>query len=94
MPSPPEEQFCHLAPNGHAAGNCLEEAILQGLLELVERDAVGIWWYNRVPRSEVALETFEQPYFLELAAHYRDLGYHLWVLDVTNDVGIPVTDSR
>lgn len=90
VPSPPEEQFCHLDPSGHAAGNCLEEAILQGLLELVERDAVGIWWYNRVPRPEVALETFAQPYFLELAAHYRDMGYRLWVLDVTSDVGIPV----
>jgi hypothetical protein len=90
VPSPSEEQFCHLDPNGHVAGNCLEEAILQGLLELVERDAVGIWWYNRVPRPEVALETFEQPYFLELAAHYRDLGYRLWVLDATNDIGIPV----
>lgn len=90
VPSPPEERFCYLDPNGHAAGNCLEEAVLQGLLELIERDAVGIWWYNRVQRPEVALETFDQPYFLELQAHYRDMGYRLWVLDVSNDVGVPV----
>ena len=36
--------------NGNAAGNTLEEAILQGFLELVERDAVALWWYNRVRR--------------------------------------------
>jgi ribosomal protein S12 methylthiotransferase accessory factor len=33
--------------NGCAAGNTLEEAIVQGFLELVERDAYAIWWYNR-----------------------------------------------
>src|SRR5262249_47704340 len=32
--------------NGNAAGNTLAEAIVQGFLELVERDAYGIWWYN------------------------------------------------
>ena len=32
--------------NGCAAGNTLEEAIVQGFLELVERDAYAIWWYN------------------------------------------------
>jgi oxazoline/thiazoline synthase len=89
VPTPPEEQFCHIDPNGHAAGNCLEEAILQGCLELCERDAVGIWWYNRLSRPSVALETFETPYFKELEAHYREMGYRLWVLDLTTDVGIP-----
>src|ERR1700719_125394 len=35
--------------NGCAAGNTLAEAIVQGFLELVERDAYAIWWYNRPP---------------------------------------------
>ena len=37
--------------NGCAAGNTLEEAIVQGFLELVERDAYAIWWYNRLRRA-------------------------------------------
>src|SRR6202034_205717 len=41
--------------NGCAAGNTLEEAIVQGFLELVERDAYAIWWYNRVQRPQVDL---------------------------------------
>ena len=41
--------------NGCAAGNTLEEAIVQGFLELVERDAYAIWWYNRARRPAVDL---------------------------------------
>lgn len=88
-PEPPEARFCSLDPNGHAAGNCLEEAILQGFLELAERDAVGIWWYGRLRRPAVALDSFGVPYFAALEEHYRSLGFRLWVLDVTNDLGIP-----
>ncbi len=43
----------HADSNGCAAGNTLEEAIVQGFLELVERDAYAIWWYNRLRRPEV-----------------------------------------
>ena len=45
----------HADSNGCAAGNTLEEAIVQGFLELVERDAYAIWWYNRSQRAEVDL---------------------------------------
>lgn len=89
LPARPEERFCYLDPNGHAAGNCVEEAILQGFFELAERDAVGIWWYNRVRRPAVDLASFNEPYFQALEEHYRAMGYRLWVLDVTNDLAIP-----
>jgi ribosomal protein S12 methylthiotransferase accessory factor len=89
LPVPREERFSNLDPNGHAAGNCLEEAILQALFELAERDAVGIWWYNRLCRPAVDLASFGQPYFLALEDHYRSLGYELWVLDVTSDLELP-----
>jgi ribosomal protein S12 methylthiotransferase accessory factor len=89
MDVPPEERFCYANPNGHAAGNHLEEAILQAFLELTERDAVAIWWYNRLRRPAVDLESFEEPYFRDLLAHYRSVGYRVWVLDITTDLGIP-----
>ena len=41
----------HTDSNGCAAGNTREEAIVQGFLELVERDAYAIWWYNRLRRA-------------------------------------------
>jgi ribosomal protein S12 methylthiotransferase accessory factor len=89
VPVAPGERFCELNPNGHAAGNCVEEAILQGFFELCERDAVGIWWYNRVRRPAVDLASFDERYFLDLTAHYQALGYRVWVLDVTTDMEVP-----
>jgi hypothetical protein len=80
---------CIFNPNGHAAGNCLEEAILQGFLELVERDAVALWWYNRALRPALELDSFGDPYIAALRAHYRAMGWRLWALDITTDLGIP-----
>jgi oxazoline/thiazoline synthase len=79
----------HADSNGCAAGNTLEEAIVQGFLELVERDAYAIWWYNRLRRPEVDLDQFEDSYVRDLRAQLAEVGRRLWVLDVTNDLGIP-----
>lgn len=75
--------------NGCAAGAVLEEAVLQGLLELVERDAVALWWYSRAGRPGVDLSTSSDPYVARLLAHYRKLQRSLWVLDITSDLGVP-----
>jgi oxazoline/thiazoline synthase len=75
--------------NGCAAGNTVEEAILQGLMELVERDSVAAWWYNRAPRPSVDLDAFDEPYVSLVREHYAGLGRNLWVLDITTDLGIP-----
>jgi len=83
------EEHCRGDSNGLAGGNCLEEAILQGFLELVERDAVAIWWYNRVRRPAVKLASLEDPYVDRLLEYYRGLGRSLWALDLTTDLEIP-----
>jgi bacteriocin biosynthesis cyclodehydratase domain-containing protein len=75
--------------NGCAAGNTLEEAIVQGFLELVERDAYAIWWYNRLQRPEVDLDEFDDSYVRDLKTQLAETGRRLWVLDVTSDLGIP-----
>jgi ribosomal protein S12 methylthiotransferase accessory factor len=75
--------------NGCAAGNTLAEAIVQGFLELVERDAYAIWWYNRLQRPAVDLAHFEDSYIRDLQAQLGEHGRRLWVLDVTNDFKIP-----
>lgn len=80
--------FCRANGNGVAAGTCLEEALLQGLLELVERDAAAIWWYNRIRRPAIDLDSFGEPYFDALRADYGRLGWTLWALDLTHDLGI------
>ncbi|MET9229874.1 TOMM precursor leader peptide-binding protein [Lentzea sp. NPDC003310] len=75
--------------NGCAAGSSLEDAVLQGLLELVERDAVAIWWYNRTPVPGMDLDAFHDPWIDELRAVHAGLGREVWLLDVTSDLGVP-----
>ena len=79
----------HADSNGCAAGNTLEEAIVQGFLELVERDSYAIWWYNRLQRTEVDLDQFNDPYVRDLRTQLAETGRRLWVLDITSDLGIP-----
>jgi oxazoline/thiazoline synthase len=79
----------HTDSNGCAAGNTLQEAIVQGFLELVERDAYAVWWYNRLQRSEVDLGTFDDFYIRDIKTQFTDAGRKLWVLDVTSDLGVP-----
>lgn len=85
----PEKPDCWADSNGCAAGNTIEEAILQGFMELVERDCVALWWYNQINRPQVDLESFSEPYFKQLQDYYQTLNRELWVLDITNDLGIP-----
>jgi oxazoline/thiazoline synthase len=81
--------YIHADSNGCAAGNTIEEAIVQGFLELVERDSYAIWWYNRLQRAELDLSGFDDPYVRDLKAQLAETGRRLWVLDITSDLGIP-----
>jgi oxazoline/thiazoline synthase len=92
-PQPNGELICIGDSNGNAAGNTLEEAVLQGFLELVERDAVALGWYNRVTRPEVDLESFADPYLDRVRVYLRERGRELWVIDLTSDLNIPVFAS-
>jgi oxazoline/thiazoline synthase len=76
--------------SGCAAGNTLEEAVLQGFVELVERDAHAIWWYNRSKCPGIDLDRLGDSYILDLRAQFAAMGRRFWVLDVTSDLGIPV----
>ncbi len=80
---------CWADSNGCAAGNTIEEAILQGFMELVERDSVALWWYNRLQKPQIDLDSFDEPYFHSLKRYYQELGRELWVLDITSDLNIP-----
>lgn len=82
-------QFTRADSNGCAAGNTKEEAILQGFMELVERDCVALWWYNRLKKPAVDLSSFDDPYIQELTEYYKSLNRNLWVLDITSDLNIP-----
>jgi bacteriocin biosynthesis cyclodehydratase domain-containing protein len=86
----PGHFFCKCDSNGSAAGNTIEEAILQGFIELVERDCVALWWYNRIARPRVDVESFNLPYWHDIKNYYQHkLDRDIHVLDITSDLGIP-----
>ena len=89
---PPEGPKIYTPPdsNGCAAGNTLEEAILQGFFELTERDGFACWWYNRLSLPEVDLDSFGDSYLTAAKEYYAAHNREIWLLDATNDIGIPV----
>ena len=82
--------YCPPDSNGCASGNTFEEAVLQGFLELVERDAFACWWYNRLVLPEIELESFDDEFFHQARDYYASFNRDLWFLDITHDLGIPV----
>ena len=66
-----------------------EGALLGALLELVERDALAIWWYNRLRRPEVQIGSFGYGPLEEIQKGLAELGRDLFILDITTDSGIP-----
>ncbi len=86
--SPAQAMLC-ADSNGNAAGASLADAVLQGLLELVERDAVALWWYNRDRVPGIDLAAFDDPWNAQAREVYAGLGRSVWALDLTSDLGVP-----
>lgn len=76
--------------NGCALGGTLEEAILYGLLEVVERDSLLMTWYARLPVPR--LDPFSAGNKeLELMVHRVQAvaGYEVLLWNITTENGIP-----
>lgn len=84
-----EPEYCSPDSNGCAAGPDLEAAIVNGLLELIERDAVAIWWYNRLVRPAVDMRSFAHPGIQRIAEAFRAMEREVYLLDLTTDLAIP-----
>jgi len=74
--------------NGLASGNTIEEAVLHGLLEVIERDALSIAEYTRNPGREILLsEDDGVNYELKRKMEETGIKVKLWLLD--SDINIP-----
>lgn len=76
--------------NGLAAGSTKEDAAVRAFSELVERDAVAIWWYNRVVRPHLDLADLGDSLVSEYASWSAERGRPLRLFDLTHDFGIVV----
>ncbi len=76
---------------GVAAGPTPVEATERALLELVERDAAGLWWSGGARGRHVAVDSVEGAEAGRLLSALRD-GFDIrrtWLLDITTDLNIP-----
>jgi thiazole/oxazole-forming peptide maturase SagD family component len=87
---PGEPRIALSDSNGCALGRTVEEATLSGLMELVERDAVAIWWYNRLRRPALPPEELEDEPLRSVMATFAAMGRPIQLLDIATDLGIPV----
>jgi ribosomal protein S12 methylthiotransferase accessory factor len=88
---PPNQRWIGDADsNGCAAGVSHVEAALHALLELVERDARAIWWYNQIPSPAIELESVRDPRSLQIVSCLAAAGWEVTLHDITTDIGIPV----
>ena len=82
--------FCGADSNGCAAGRTPVDALLNAFFELVERDSVAIWWYNRIRRPAINLSQWQSNKVISRTLEtYEKLGRTLSVLDLTSDLGVP-----
>lgn len=87
-----ERRACARRPdtNGVAAGRTREEAIVRGLLELIERDAVGLWWFGGRSARRLAPAHGWIALHQAIAAAGRCPKREVWFLDLTTEIGTPV----
>jgi len=77
--------------SGCAAGTTVEAATLRALLELIERDAVALWWRGGRRGRSIAPDSEAARAAAELLAQVRqgNADRKTWLLDITTDVEIP-----
>ncbi|MFH1242168.1 MAG: YcaO-like family protein [Pseudomonadota bacterium] len=75
--------------NGPSAGNCVEEAVSQGVCEIVERHVSSVVSRNRLKTPAMDLGTVTDPLVLEMLGKYRKSGIKLFVSDFSLNTGIP-----
>ncbi|MYU23165.1 TOMM precursor leader peptide-binding protein [Streptomyces sp. SID8352] len=86
---PAGDNFVFECSNGCAIGGGTEEAVLGGLLELVERDAFLNGWYGAAPLTRVDLRTVGGSASAALAERAILQGYDVRVFDNRIDLAVP-----
>ncbi|OWT33751.1 hypothetical protein BGI41_00690 [Methanobrevibacter sp. 87.7] len=75
--------------NGLASGNIIEEAVLHGIFEVIERDAWSIFELTHKNGKEIDIDTITNPIILELLEKFNSESINIKLIDITNDIGVP-----
>lgn len=85
--------FVDECSNGCAVGSTPEEALLHGLLELVERDAFVLAWYAGLALPEIAIASLTDPETRHMIDRIRLHGYDVRLFDNRIDLPFPVVNA-
>jgi ribosomal protein S12 methylthiotransferase accessory factor len=75
--------------NGPSAGNTYEEAVIQGISEVVERHVCALITRDRIPTPQIDPTSITDPVAVELLAKFRTNGIEVFLNDFSLDTGIP-----
>lgn len=75
--------------NGLAVGNALEEAIVHGLMEVIERDAWSLFEAGRLQGRDLDLSGCGSPMVRAVLEKLEKAGIGVYAKEITSDVGIP-----
>jgi len=89
-PGQPLNRFVYETSSGCALGGCVEEAVLYGLMEVLERDAYLTSWYGRIPPRELLLDDVRDDRVAALVARSRAQGYEVRAFDMRLDIDVPL----
>jgi ribosomal protein S12 methylthiotransferase accessory factor YcaO len=76
--------------SGAACGVGLEDAAGRAVIEVIERDAVALWWHARRPAPPLAAAHLKHPWLQAVIDWLWRLDRCLWFLDIGSDLGVPV----
>jgi ribosomal protein S12 methylthiotransferase accessory factor len=75
--------------NGLASGNSLDEAILHGIFEVIERDAWSIFELTRKNSAQIDLDSIESETINDVLSKFRKNEINIKLMDLTADVNVP-----
>ena len=75
--------------NGPSAGNCTEEALSQGICEIVERHVSSLVSHGQLTVPGIRLDSVTDPLVIELLKKYKNEGVKVYATDFSLDTGIP-----
>ncbi|HEU5377615.1 MAG TPA: TOMM precursor leader peptide-binding protein [Ktedonobacteraceae bacterium] len=81
--------FVSTTTSGCAIGSTVEEALLFGLLESIERDGLLLTWYTKIAPRRINLWQCSNRQILHLLDRFEKRGYDLHLLDTRFDMPVP-----
>ncbi|HXE11313.1 MAG TPA: YcaO-like family protein [Bryobacteraceae bacterium] len=93
MPLEPAERFWLPVSTGCAAHTSMERAIVSGICEVIERDAVSLTWLQQLGLPRIELDAIPERLRPYLERNRKSAGVVQYLFDATTDLGIPTVYS-